>query len=108
MEERCIPCAVAVRSICHWQDYLKENICQMHTTTGAGDADSTQFQVMTLLRHCNEIWWLINCWLISVFFLFVTVLSFGQIFICNAVIYLNVSSQASYNIGSWWLELSTF
>lgn len=34
-------CAVAVRHICHWQDYLRKNICQTHTRAAAENADST-------------------------------------------------------------------
>lgn len=33
-------CAVAVRHICHWQDYLRKNICQTHTRAAAENADS--------------------------------------------------------------------
>ena len=36
-----IPRAVAVRSICHWQDYLGKNICQTHMRTAAENTDST-------------------------------------------------------------------
>lgn len=42
VKEWCsIPCAKAVRSICHWQDYLRRNICQTHTRTGAENTDNT-------------------------------------------------------------------
>lgn len=42
VKEWCsIPRAIAVRSICHWQDYLGKNVCQTHTRTAAENTDRT-------------------------------------------------------------------
>lgn len=47
LKEWCsVPRGIAVRSICHWQDYLRKNICQTHRELGLWIL-ITQFQAMT-------------------------------------------------------------
>lgn len=47
LKEWCsVPCGIAVRSICHWQDYLRKNICQTHRELGLWIL-ITRFQAMT-------------------------------------------------------------
>lgn len=36
-----ISCDKAVRNICHWHDYSRENICVKHTGTGVRHTDNT-------------------------------------------------------------------